>query len=185
MFKLTRLAIALAGFAALAAAVPALGLAGNWVVNDHYSFTTDPFPTTFCGIDGTEVDTVVENLKVSEDSFMDNGHFTGLFTAAATGKTLELSASPTSKGKLTDNGDGTLTFSEQDTGLVLKFKIPNGPVLEDADGKPILGAGVLSTAITIDASTGDVISVEESSHGPHPLREGVDICGPAIAYLTS
>ena len=37
-----------------------------------------------------------------------------------------------------DNGDGTVTFSEHTAGLVLRFKILNGPVLKDADGKPIM-----------------------------------------------
>jgi hypothetical protein len=58
-------------------------------------------------------------------------------------------------------------------------------VLKDADGKPILGAGILNTAVTFDLASGAVISVEESWAGPHPLRDGVDICGPAIEYLTS
>jgi hypothetical protein len=69
-------------------------------------------------------------------------------------------------------------------GLVLKFKLPNGPVLKDVEGKPILGAGIVDTTLTIDLASGDVLSVESTWHGPHPLRDGVDICGPAIAYLT-
>jgi len=36
-----------------------------------------------------------------------------------------------------------------------------------------------------EIATGDLISLRETVHGPHPFRDGVDICGPAIAYLTS
>jgi hypothetical protein len=84
-----------------------------------------------------------------------------------------------------DNGDGTFTFTEHTAGLVLKFKILNGPVLKDADGKPIIGAGVIDSVATFDVATGDLISLQETVHGPHPFRDGVDVCGPSIAYLTS
>ena len=53
------------------------------------------------------------------------------------------------------------------------------------DGKPILGAGSVDSVVTIDNATGDIVSIQESVHGPHPLRDGVDICGPWVAYLTS
>ena len=85
-----------------------------------------------------------------------------------------------------DNGDGTTTFTEHSSGLVIRFKIPNGPVLKDVDGKPILGAGSVDAVLTIDNTTGDIVSIEgERFDGPHPLRDGVDICGPSVAYLTS
>jgi hypothetical protein len=42
----------------------------------------------------------------------------------------------------------------------------------------------MSVAV-IDNATGDLISIQETVHGPHPLRDGVDICGPSVAYLTS
>jgi hypothetical protein len=82
-----------------------------------------------------------------------------------------------------DNGDGTFSFVANGTGLVLQFKIPNGPLLKDADGKPLRGAGELTTTDIFDAATGDYITTTESWHGPHPLRDGVDICGPSVAYL--
>jgi hypothetical protein len=187
MNKLRRLVVGIVGVAALAIVVPALGLAGPPAVNEHGSFTDGPYDADFCGVPGTQIDTGVFHflLNSSGDAFVGTEIFDSVFTATATGKSLEVSAASTGKGALTDNGDGTATFSEQDAGLVLQFKIPNGPVLKDADGKPILGAGVLDLAVTFDLASGDVISVEESWHGPHPLRDGVDICGPAIDYLTS
>jgi hypothetical protein len=52
--------IAVAGMAAaVAIALPALALAGKPVIHEHFSFTTDPYPTSICGIDVTGVDTVV------------------------------------------------------------------------------------------------------------------------------
>jgi hypothetical protein len=42
----------------------------------------------------------------------------------------------------------------------------------------------MSVAV-IDNATGGLISIQETVHGPHPLRDGVDVCGPRVAYLTS
>jgi hypothetical protein len=46
----------------------------------------------------------------------------------------------------------------------------------------ILGAGSIDGVAVIDNATDDLISIQETVHGPHPLRDRVDICG---AYLTS
>ena len=107
-----------------------------------------------------------------------------LFTATATGKSILSSASSTerSTGPI-DNGNGTISFVTQITGLVLKFQIPGGPVLKAANGEPIRSAGVLTLEDVFDAATGDYITTNESFSGPHLGREGVDICGPSVAYL--
>jgi hypothetical protein len=187
MGKVKGLLVAVVGVVALVVVVPTLGLAGPPAINDHGSFTEGPYDTYFCGVPGTEVDTGVFHVVVNSDmtAVVDTEVFNGVFTAAATGRSIELSASRTVHGTLQENGDGTGTISEDQVGLVLKFKLPNGPVLKDEEGKPILGAGILDTKLTIDLASGDVLSVESTWHGPHPLRDGVDICGPAIAYLTS
>jgi len=180
-----RIAVA-AAVAAVAAAVPAAGLAGQPVVRDHESFTDGPYVTDFCGVPGTEIDMGKFMFKQdASGAFHATGTFSGVFTADATGKSLDLSGASLDKGVTVDNGDGTATSTEKNAGLVLKFQIPNGPVLKDADGKPILGAGVVDSVATFDIATGDLLSIQETWHGPHPLRDGVDICGPAIAYLTS
>jgi hypothetical protein len=171
--------------AALAAIVPTLGLAGKPVVNENAKFTEGPYASNFCGVPGTQIDSlVVHYMEDATGGFRVNEIFQGVFTATATGKSLELAGSGVASVTATDNGDGTVTFDEQDSGLALKFKVPNGPVLTDADGKPLLGAGILTSTATFDTATGDLLAIEESWHGPHPLRDGVDICGPAIAYLT-
>jgi hypothetical protein len=185
MRKRNRLVTAVAAAAALAAIVPALGLAAMPIVNEHETFTDGPYPTNFCGVPGTQVDTVIDHyMEDASGGILDNEIFNGVFTATATGRSLQLSGSGVSRVNVTDNGDGSVTFAEHDTGLVLQFKIPNGPVLKDADGKPLLGAGILSSTATFDIASGDLLSIDESWHGPHPLRDGVDICGPTIAYLT-
>ena len=181
----TRMYIA-AAVVAVAAAIPAVGLAGQPVVRDHESFVDGPYATDFCGVDGTQIDTGTFTFRQdASGAFHATSTFKGVFTASATGKSLELSGTGVDMGTGVDNGDGTFTFAEQTRGLALKFKIPNGPVLKDADGKPLLGAGLLDSVATFDIATGDLISYQETFHGPHPLRDGVDICGPAIAYLTS
>jgi hypothetical protein len=178
--------VAAAAVVVLAAAIPAVGLAGQPVVRDHESVVEGPFPTSFCGVDGTEIDTGTFTYREdASGAFHATESFRNVVTASSTGKSLEYSNADFDMGSGVDNGDGTVTFTEHTAGLVVKFKIPNGPVLKDADGKPIIGAGVIDSVATFDIATGDLISLQESVHGPHPVRDGVDICGPAIAYLTS
>ena len=183
----TRMKIAMAAaVVAVAAAIPAVGLAGQPVVRDHESFVDGPNPTNFCGIDGTQTDAVTFTFRAdASGAFHATEQFRGVFTANATGRQLELAGSGVDMGVGVDNGDGTTTFTEHTAGMAIRFKIPNGPVLKDADGKPILGAGTIDSVVTVDNATGDIISASETVHGPHPLRDGVDICGPSIAYLTS
>jgi hypothetical protein len=186
MLKLKQLLVALVGTGALVAVVPALGLAGAPIVNDHIRVVDGPFDTEFCGVPGTGIDTVVEEFRQDAGgSFIDNVRVTTLFTATASGKSLEASESAVDKVNVTDNGDGTVTFVEHNAGLVLHFKIVNGPVLKAASGEPLRSAGVIDSAATFDVASGDLIAITESFHGPHLFREGVDVCGPTIAYLTS
>jgi hypothetical protein len=171
---------------ALAAAIPAAALAGKPVIRDHESFVDGPYATSFCGVDGTEIDTGTFTFRQdASGAFHATESFKGVFTASATGRSLMLSDAGVDLGTGVDNGDGTVTFTEHTAGLALKFQIPNGPVLKDADGKPILGAGVIDSVATFDITTGNLLSLQETFHGPHPLREGIDICGPSVAYLTS
>jgi hypothetical protein len=179
MRKLERLVVALAAAAAVAVAVPALGFGGPPVVGE-------PRPANWCGqVPGTFVDTVVaERSHDAGGNLIEHIRLTSVFTAAATGKSIESSASSTAKANgPIDNGDGTFSFVTKITGLVLQFKVPNGPVLKAANGEPIRSAGVLTVTDVFDSATGDYITTLESFHGPHLQREGVDICGPSVAYL--
>ena len=172
-----RLFGALAAVATVAVAVPAVGLAGPPIVNG-------PYPQTWCGaVEGTAVDTIVVDYSREQAGlFRENFRVTHIFTATATGKSLESSSAGMGTATAIDNGDGTTTFVGSNAGLALRFKIPNGPVMKDANGKPLIGAGESSSTETYDAA-GNFISGAFSFHGPHPLAEGVDICGPSVAYL--
>lgn len=170
----------------LATASVAYAFNGAPAVNDHYKFTSDPSAGSWCGqVDGTSVDTVVEHfMQDASGNIIDNVNVTSVFTATATGKSIISSSSSTARsaGPI-DNGDGTISFLTEITGLVLKFQIPNGPVIKASNGQPIRGAGDLTVEDVFDAETGDYITTNESFSGPHPVAQGVDICGPSVAYL--
>ena len=176
--RLRTLLVALAGAAVVVAAVPAGAVAGRPVVSD-------PYPVNWCGeVPGTAVNIV--NVSVERNAagvMLANERATFLFTATATGKSIEASAAGVSKLTITDNGNGTTTYAGSGAGLALTFKIPNGPILKDASGKPIIGAGEVTFTEVVDNATGADVSFTSSFRGPHPLAQGVDICGPSVAYL--
>jgi hypothetical protein len=184
--KRRRLAVA-AMVVAGAAAVPAAGLAGKPVIFDHGSFVDGPHPAGVCGVvEGTQVDSGTFTFRMDANGVF---HATeigkSVFTASSTGRSVEFAHAGMDMGTGIDNGDGTVTFTEHSAGLAVTFRILNGPILKDADGKPLIGAGEVDAVATVDIATGDLISLQETYHGPHPLRDGVDVCGPTIAYLTS
>jgi hypothetical protein len=187
MFKVKHLLAILAVVAAsLAAASSALGFAGPPIVNQEFRPAPDVHPATWCGqVEGTAVDTIVEHYMVdASGNIIDNVRFTRVFTATATGKAIVSSAATTEKSQgPIDNGDGTISFVTAMNGLALKFQVPNGPVLKTADGQPLRSAGVLIFEDVFDAATGDYITTNVSFNGPHLGAEGVDICGPSVAYL--
>jgi hypothetical protein len=185
--QLKRRRLAVAAVVVAAAALPAAGLAGKPVIFDHGSFVDGPNPASVCGaVDGTQVDSGTFTFRMDA-----NGAFhateigKSVFTASSTGKSVEFAHAGMDMGTGIDNGDGTVTFTEHSAGLAVTFRILNGPILKDADGKPLIGAGEVDAVATVDIATGDLISLQETYHGPHPLRDGVDVCGPTIAYLTS
>jgi hypothetical protein len=183
-----RIKIGIAGLVAVAAvAVGASGAAGAFVVNDHTQgfHTYGPFPRDWCGeVPGSMTATsVVQHKEDASGNFIETERFTGVFTAAATGKSLLTSGAGVVKVEIIDNGDGTTTYVSSGGGLSLQFKVPNGPILKDASGRPILGAGEFTSVETVDNATNQTISLTGSFHGPHPMSEGVDICGPTVAYL--
>src|SRR5919197_1215315 len=177
MFKVKHLLATLVVVAAaLTAATSALGWQGPPVVNEQFRPPPDVHPLTWCGeVQGTAVDTIVEHyMQDASGNIIDNVRFTRVFTATATRKSIVSSASTSAKSEgPIDNGDGTISFV---TAL-------NGPVLKAANGEPIRSAGVLIIEDVFDAESGDYITTNESFNGPHLGREGVDICGPSVAYL--
>jgi hypothetical protein len=171
---------------ALAAATSAFAWQGPPVVNAEFRPPPDVHPQTWCGeVQGTAVDTIVEHyMQDASGNIIDNVRFTRVFTATATGKSIVSSASTTEKSRgPIDNGDGTISFVTALNGLALKFQVSNGPVLKAADGEPLRSAGVLVFEDVFDAATGDYITTNVTFNGPHLSAEGVDICGPSVAYL--
>ncbi|MFY9579251.1 MAG: hypothetical protein WAQ33_07990 [Gaiellaceae bacterium] len=177
LFALTGLTAGLA----VALALPASG-AGRWVTNAHFTIH-DTFADNTCGIDGTTVMNGVENFRQSADgSFTDIASFKAVFTATASGKSIELQVAQQLTGSDTpvDNGDGTVTFSFTFKGLPEKLKIPNGPILSR-------DAGIVTFHQTFDATTGAFISQTLSGEkGPHPdLDSGFAIfCNVLVPALT-
>jgi hypothetical protein len=187
IFNVKHLVAALAVIAAsLAAATSALGFTGPPVMNQEFRSLPDVHPETWCGqVDGTAVDTTVEHFMVdASGNIIDSVRFSQVFTATATGKAIVSSASTTEKSQgPIDNGDGTISFVTTINGLALKFQALNGPVLKAADGQPLRSAGVLVFEDVFAAATGNYITTNVSFQGPHLGAEGVDICGPSVAYL--
>jgi hypothetical protein len=179
---LERLLVALGTALAVAVAVPALGFAGPPV-------TTEPEAGDFCGVPGTFVDTVSSEFsREAGGKLIEHSSVRSVFTAEGTLKQIVTSESSTtvSEGPI-DNGNGTFSFITRSTGLVLKFQILNGPVLKAASGEAIRSAGILVIEDVFSSpvpSEETFITTNVSFHGPHLLRQGVDICGPAIDYLT-
>lgn len=183
-----RIAIVVATVAVAAAAVlPAAGFAGQPLFRDHESFVDPPSPGDWCGaVNGTWSDSgTFTFVQVVSGAFHATQVARSVFTANGTGKSIQVQSAGVDMGTAVDNGDGTTTFTEHTAGLAVTFRIPGGPLLKDADGKPLLGAGVIDSTVTFDDTTGDIVSGSETFHGPHPGREGVDVCTPTIAYLTS
>jgi hypothetical protein len=134
---------------------------------------SEPEPGDWCGaVPGTFVDTVVtEFSRDAGGNLIEHVNFTSVSTATGTGKSIASGAHAARSTDPIDNGDGTTSFVTQITGLVLKFQIPNGPVLKAANVEPIRSAGVLTIEDVFDTATGNYITAIDSFHGPHLLRQ--------------
>jgi hypothetical protein len=184
--KYTLAALAAAAAAAVTVAADTAG-ADPLPVNDHtHGFQPiGTFSHTWCGeVPGTM--TVTANVQHREDadgSFTESERAIGVFTATATGKSLLILGAGRTKVEIVDNGDGTTSYISSGGGQSLQFKIPNGSVLKEASGRPIIGAGSYSYVEVVDNATNQTIWLAGTFHGPSPLGEGVDICASSVAYL--
>jgi hypothetical protein len=123
---------------------------------------SDSGPVNICGLDlnSTFSFSGVLVFKTSGVS-LNAGENTAVVTNPATGKSIVIhGASLQMTSTPTDNGDGTISFIEASNGSY---------VVKAANGAPLsVGAGRLTARVTIDATTGDVVSVELLSvDGPH------------------
>jgi hypothetical protein len=153
------------------------------VDHGHSSDTFTVVGDNICGIDGTTVQSFVDNFQVfADNTFKDQFRGTAVFTSAATGKSVEILAAQQASGPNDpiDNGDGTITFVTTFKGIPELLKIPNGPVLSR-------DAGNVTLFQTFDATTGDFISTTFSGDkGPHPdLESGFALfCDVIVPALT-
>ena len=152
------------------------------LVDRFHGTFSDTFPDTICGIDGTSVVSVMDNIQVFADgTFKDQFRLNQTFTSAATGKSVLIFVAQqfTGVGPI-DNGDGTITFVSTFKGLPEKIKLPNGRVLSR-------DAGFVSFNDTFDATTGEFLGTTISpENGPHPdLDSGFalfcDVIVPALS----
>jgi hypothetical protein len=164
---------------ALVAVFAGSASAAGPVINVTAHETTPVGPDNFCGIDGTSYTTFTDHLFTDANgNTIENFQSATFFTA--NGKTI-VARSGSTERVTTVESDGTITVTTTETGLLLHFQILNGPIFQSTE--PIRSAGFLTTTVVLDASSGDLISFTSSFHGPHLFREGVDVCGPVIAYL--
>jgi hypothetical protein len=157
--------------------------AGAAPLTDRFHGTfSDTSPGNICGIDGTIVDSGMDNIQVFADgTFKDQFRENLVFTSSATGKSVELFVAEqfTGKGPI-DNGNGTLTFINTFKGMPEKLKLPNGRILSR-------DAGNVSFIIIVDAATGDLISqTTVGEKGPHPDLDSdfarfCDVIVPALS----
>lgn len=176
-------------FLASVTAVSAVALAASAAASAAPPQVEGPYPSTWCGVvPGTRVDTIQSDVEQAGGGTIDHFTASSVFTATATGRSIISSGASTSKvtGPI-DNGDGTYGFVTTSTGLVLKFQIPNGPVLKAANGEPIRSAGTISFedifSSPVPSDDSYITTVDLGFSGPHVGRQGVDICGPSVDYL--
>lgn len=158
------------------AAVTALSLAGSsaaigasQIGHDH--FTSDPYADNWCGIDGTSVDRVVANYTA--DGSRASAHIVTTFTAAASGKSMEIIESGTQKESApVDNGDGTYSITFTSAGQSPVFRLPGGIQFHDN--------GLVVGVATFDSATDDFISFDiVKVAGPRPAG-----CAAIVAALS-
>lgn len=175
-----RLAVVTALAAALTLAMsPSSSSAASIILQFHGTVTIVTPNDNLCGIDGSSVINVMDDVQVLGDgTFKDESQFVGIFTSAATGKSVQVSNHEAVQGGVpVDNGDGTATVVNNFNGIPGDVKLLNGPMLG-------LDAGRFSVAITFDIATGQVIGVAVSIDGPHPLFLSGGICDVVIAALS-
>ena len=163
--------VGLCGALLTALVLPASGVAAKIVAHFHESFTEVVPNDEICGISGTSVLRGMDNVQVfANGTFKDESTFRAIFTAAESGKSVELFVANQVSGteEPIDNGDGTITFVATVKGLPEKLKIPHGPTLTR-------DAGIVTQATTFlvnpDGSLTFVSSSFSNEKGPHPDLE--------------
>jgi hypothetical protein len=171
-------ALTIAGLCALAVAlaIPAGGVAATTTVTPFRGSDSGTF--SLCGLDLNYDfrDAGVFVVKTSAVSLAAS-QFTSIWTNPASGKSIMLhGAGLQTNGAPIDNGDGTISFVQSSDGTYL---------VKNTSGPPIsLSAGMVTTKVTFDATTGALVSVEllrlAGPHGPSADSS----CDSIVAALT-
>jgi hypothetical protein len=160
--------VALATLAATVAMAFAAGATAAPPSHDH--FVSDPYADGWCGIQGTSVDSVVANY--TPDGSRVSLNVKTLFTATASGKSMEIRTTGLEEQSVTVNPDGSSTVLFRNSGQGPGFKLPNGPVLG-------IDVGFSEGVVTFDAN-GDFVSFELIKHaGQLPA-----VCPEIVAALS-
>jgi hypothetical protein len=155
-------ALALFSLSALLA-LPGGAFAAKPTFVDKIDFTIPD--AEICGFIGTAHVTGVQVITLIGDTdFTVTGQVTTVFTTAD-GKTATLMGTGKVVGTVTDNGDGTITFTTTFTGLPEKIGS------RGSGGTALRDAGVITFIMTFDTNTGELISDEVIIKGPHPEAE--------------
>ena len=160
----------------VAVAVPASGATGTAPTVQHFHFTSDPYPTSICGIDVIGVDTVSGNFVVfASGASISGAEVTTVLTNPASGKSITfMSAGVARQGAPIDNGDGTSSVVTTITGLSPKVAQLNGPPLDGID------TGSITFRFTFDTATGEFRSFDVLTiKGPRPAG-GCDLITTAL-----
>lgn len=154
----------------VATAAMAFAAAATAAAPGHDHFVSDPYADGWCGIQGTSVDTVVANY--TPDGSRVSLNVKTLFTATASGTSMEIRSTGLREQTVTVNPDGTSTVLFTNSGQAPGFKLANGPVLG-------LDVGFGEGLATLDAN-GDFVSFELIKHaGQLPA-----VCPQIIAALS-
>ncbi len=134
---------------------------------------------TICGLDLT-YDFSYSGASVIRPSgiSLNAGQFRSVWTNPTTGKSIVIHGTGmgTSSGPI-DNGDGTISFIQKASGAY---------IVKSANGAPLsLQAGTVTARITVNATTGELVSVEflheAGQHGSEPADSS---CDSIVAALT-
>ena len=118
---------------------------------------------------------MVANFKEdASGASLESLNVTTLFTATASGKSMEIRQTGARKASAPiDNGGGTVSVDVTNSGQSSGFKLPNGPPI-------VLDVGLVEFLVTFDAATGDFVSFEVLRvRGPRPPG-----CALIVAALT-
>jgi hypothetical protein len=153
--------LAASSAALVALAVPAGGLAGRPVDNEHSVFNTGPYADNWCGIDGISVTRGTEQYRQdASGAFIDNLNATTVFTATGSGKSMTIQQSGVGTGYWIDNPDGSSTLYGTVSGLGPKFTLPTRRVIVDT--------GTTGYEVFFDANGNFAGFAILYHHGPQP-----------------